>query len=204
MPAERPYPGQLWKHESTHVIVVAVHPNTVTYEFLSGGQSVTQSLDVFLAVFRRLRRRWNAGQRASWRPRWPHPGNKRALASRGTIMDVLAATMVGVLLVANAASVLASVRRRKKSREWSSALFATASCPNRDLQLLAGENQIGVADNQRVGSDDIVEAARIAVMLAGDLRQRVTPPDDMQRNRRRIRRDAKDLGCREPPTGQFR
>jgi hypothetical protein len=56
MPAERPYPGQLWKHDSMHVIVVAVHPNTVTYEFLSGGQSVTQSLDVFLAVFKRLRR----------------------------------------------------------------------------------------------------------------------------------------------------
>ena len=56
MPSERPYPGQLWKHDSMHVIVVAVHPNTVTYEFLSGGQSVTQSLDVFLAVFTRLRR----------------------------------------------------------------------------------------------------------------------------------------------------
>jgi hypothetical protein len=51
MPSDRPYPGQLWMHESTHVIVVAVHPTTVTYEFLSGGQSVTQSLDVFLAVF---------------------------------------------------------------------------------------------------------------------------------------------------------
>ena len=56
MPSERPYPGQLWKHDSAHVIVVAVHPNTVTYEFLSGGQSVTQSLGVFLAVFTRLRR----------------------------------------------------------------------------------------------------------------------------------------------------
>ena len=56
MPSERPYPGQLWKHDGTHVIVVAVHPNTVTYEFLSGGQSVTQSLGVFLAVFSRLRR----------------------------------------------------------------------------------------------------------------------------------------------------
>src|SRR3954470_13689714 len=56
MPSERPYPGQLWKHDSTHVIVVAVHPNTVTYEFLSGGQSVTQRLDVFLAAFTRLRR----------------------------------------------------------------------------------------------------------------------------------------------------
>jgi hypothetical protein len=52
----RPYPGQLWKHDSAHVIVVAVHPNSITYEFLSGGQSVTQSLDVFLAVFTRLRR----------------------------------------------------------------------------------------------------------------------------------------------------
>jgi hypothetical protein len=38
------------------VIVVAVHPNSITYEFLSGGQSVTQSLDVFLTVFTRLRR----------------------------------------------------------------------------------------------------------------------------------------------------
>ena len=56
MPSERPYPGQLWKHDSTQVIIVAVHPNTVTYEFLSGGQSVTQSLGVFLAVFTRLRR----------------------------------------------------------------------------------------------------------------------------------------------------
>ena len=51
MPSERLYPGQLWKHASMRVIVVAVHPNSVTYEFLSGGQSVTQSLDVFLAVF---------------------------------------------------------------------------------------------------------------------------------------------------------
>jgi hypothetical protein len=55
MPFERLYPGQLWQRDSTHVIVVAVHPNTVTYEFLSGGQSITQRLDVFLAVFTRLR-----------------------------------------------------------------------------------------------------------------------------------------------------
>jgi hypothetical protein len=52
----------LWKHDSAHVIVVAVHPNSITYEFLSGGQNVTQSLDVFLAVFKRLRR-WH-------KPRW--------------------------------------------------------------------------------------------------------------------------------------
>jgi hypothetical protein len=45
--------GQLWKRDSTQVIIVAVHPNTITYEFLSGGQSVTQSLDVFLAIFTR-------------------------------------------------------------------------------------------------------------------------------------------------------
>ena len=56
MPLERPYPGQLWKQESTQVIVVAVHPNLVTYEFLSGGQRVTQRMDVFLAAFTRLRR----------------------------------------------------------------------------------------------------------------------------------------------------
>jgi hypothetical protein len=31
MLSERPYPGQLWKHDSMRVIVVAVHPNSVTY-----------------------------------------------------------------------------------------------------------------------------------------------------------------------------
>src|SRR4051812_12534099 len=30
MPLERPYPGQLWKHDSTRVLVVSVHLNTVT------------------------------------------------------------------------------------------------------------------------------------------------------------------------------
>src|SRR5215217_3410737 len=68
MPSERPYPGQLWKHDSMHVIVVAVHPNTVTYEFLSGGQSVTQSLDVFLAVFTRLRRCRSSPVHTSYAP----------------------------------------------------------------------------------------------------------------------------------------
>jgi hypothetical protein len=48
MPSERPYPGQLWKHESTRVLVVAVHLNTVTYELLSGGQSVSEGLGSFL------------------------------------------------------------------------------------------------------------------------------------------------------------
>jgi len=56
MPSERPYPGQLWKHDSTRVIVVAVHLNTVTYELLSGGQSITESLGSFVAGFKRLRR----------------------------------------------------------------------------------------------------------------------------------------------------
>src|SRR4051794_32813332 len=34
----------------------AVHLNTVTYELLSGGQSITEGLGSFLAVFKRLRR----------------------------------------------------------------------------------------------------------------------------------------------------
>jgi hypothetical protein len=55
-----------------------------------------------------------------------------------------------------------------------------ASRPYRDLQLLARENQMRVADDQRVGSDDVVEAAGIAVVVPRDLRQRVTGPDDMQ------------------------
>src|SRR4051812_39460224 len=56
MPSERPYPGQLWKHDGTRVLVVAVHLNTVTFELLSGGQSVTEGLGSFLAVFKQLRR----------------------------------------------------------------------------------------------------------------------------------------------------
>jgi len=53
MPLERPYPGQLWKRDGIRVIVVAVHPTTVTYELLSGGPSVTESLGSFLALSRR-------------------------------------------------------------------------------------------------------------------------------------------------------
>ena len=56
MPSERPYPGQLWKRDSTRVLVVTAYLNTVTYELLPGGQSVTESLESFLAVFKRLRR----------------------------------------------------------------------------------------------------------------------------------------------------
>ena len=53
MPFERPYPGQLWKRDGIRVIVVAVHSTTVTYEPLSGGPSVTESLGSFLATSRR-------------------------------------------------------------------------------------------------------------------------------------------------------
>ena len=56
MHAERPYPGQLWKHDSIRVIVVAVSPNTVTYEDLSGRAGVTRdSLSNFLDAFTRLK-----------------------------------------------------------------------------------------------------------------------------------------------------
>jgi len=57
MRTERPYPGQLWKHDSLRVIVVGVSPNTVTYEDLSGRARVTRdSLSNFLAGFTRLTR----------------------------------------------------------------------------------------------------------------------------------------------------
>jgi hypothetical protein len=36
------YPGQLWKHGSIRVIVVAVSPNTVTYEDLSRPTGITR------------------------------------------------------------------------------------------------------------------------------------------------------------------
>jgi hypothetical protein len=56
MRTDRPYPGQLWKHDSIRVIVVAVGPNTVTYEDLSRGAGVTRdSLSNFLAGFTRLK-----------------------------------------------------------------------------------------------------------------------------------------------------
>jgi hypothetical protein len=52
----RPYPGQLWKHDSIRVIVVAVSPNTVTYEDLSRRAGVTRdSLSNFLTGFIRLK-----------------------------------------------------------------------------------------------------------------------------------------------------
>jgi hypothetical protein len=56
MRTERPYPGQLWKHDNIRVIVVGVSPNTVTYEDLSGPAGVTRdSLSNFLAGFTRLK-----------------------------------------------------------------------------------------------------------------------------------------------------
>jgi len=57
MHTERPYPGQLWKHDSIRVIVVAVSSNTVTYEDLSEPAGVTRdSLSNFLDAFTRLTR----------------------------------------------------------------------------------------------------------------------------------------------------
>ena len=53
MPSERPYPGQLWKRDGIRVMVVGVNPTTVTYEPISGGPSVTESLGGFLVTFRR-------------------------------------------------------------------------------------------------------------------------------------------------------
>ena len=56
MRTEQPYPGQLWKHDSIRVIVVAVSPNTVTYEDLSRPAGVTRdSVSNFLAGFTRLK-----------------------------------------------------------------------------------------------------------------------------------------------------
>ena len=56
MHAERPYPGQLWKHASIRVIVVAVSPNTVTDEDLSGRARVTRNnLSNFLDAFTKLK-----------------------------------------------------------------------------------------------------------------------------------------------------
>ena len=56
MRTERPYPGQLWKHDSIRVIVVAVSPTTVTYEDLSGPAGVTRdTLSNFLDGFTKLK-----------------------------------------------------------------------------------------------------------------------------------------------------
>jgi len=56
MQSERPYPGQLWKHEHIRAIIVAVSPTTVSYEDLSRGRAVTKDLDDFLDTFRRMKR----------------------------------------------------------------------------------------------------------------------------------------------------
>jgi hypothetical protein len=53
---EWPYPGQLWRHDHIQVIVVAVSPNTVSYEDLSRGTRGTESMSDVLATFRRIRR----------------------------------------------------------------------------------------------------------------------------------------------------
>ena len=56
VPSERPYPGQLWKHEDIRAIIVAVSPTTVSYEDLSRGRAVTKDLGDFLDTFRRMKR----------------------------------------------------------------------------------------------------------------------------------------------------
>ena len=53
---ERPYPGQLWKRDSRPVMVVAVSPTTVTYDDLDRKGRATESLDMFVSAFRRMRR----------------------------------------------------------------------------------------------------------------------------------------------------
>ena len=53
---ERPYPGQLWRRDSLQVMTVAVGPSTVTYDNLTRGGRGTESLDAFLATFRRTKR----------------------------------------------------------------------------------------------------------------------------------------------------
>src|SRR3954454_16965669 len=56
MGSERPYPGQLWKRDSRPVMVVAVSPTTVTYDDLDRKGRATESLDMFVSAFRRMRR----------------------------------------------------------------------------------------------------------------------------------------------------
>jgi hypothetical protein len=54
--SDRPYPGQLWRHDHVQVMVVAVGQNSVSFEELSRGTRGTESLDDFIAAFRRVRR----------------------------------------------------------------------------------------------------------------------------------------------------
>jgi hypothetical protein len=54
--SEWPYPGQLWKSDSLQAIIVAVSQGTVTYDDLTRGERATESLDAFLATFRRMKR----------------------------------------------------------------------------------------------------------------------------------------------------
>jgi len=56
IPSERPYPGQLWKHEQIRAIIVAVSPTTVSYEDLSKVRAATKDLDDFLSTFRQMKR----------------------------------------------------------------------------------------------------------------------------------------------------
>jgi hypothetical protein len=53
---KRPYPGQLWKRDGVQALIVAVTQATVTYDNLTRGGQITESLDSFLAGFRRMKR----------------------------------------------------------------------------------------------------------------------------------------------------
>ena len=53
--SERPYPGQLWRSDSLQAIIVAVSPGAVTYDDLTRGGRTTESMDAFLATFRRMK-----------------------------------------------------------------------------------------------------------------------------------------------------
>ena len=56
MQSERPYPGQLWKHEDIRAIIVAVSPTTVSYEDLSRSRAVILKKKHNLNTFRRMKR----------------------------------------------------------------------------------------------------------------------------------------------------
>ena len=52
---QRPYPGQLWKSDGVQVVIIAVSQSSVTYDNLTRGGQVTESLSSFLDGFRRMK-----------------------------------------------------------------------------------------------------------------------------------------------------
>ncbi len=52
MQTDRPCPGQHWKHGSIRIRILAVGPDTVTFEEVLGGRGRTcVSLNDFLSIF---------------------------------------------------------------------------------------------------------------------------------------------------------